>query len=77
MSDCSKQDGVAPFDDRSYGNSTTLHSHPIICNCQDTTSIIAHPPDIHAISYNQPIYSSYGEHKEHNEVMYARSSLLT
>ena len=50
-----KLDGAAPLiTNRAPANSTNLHSLPIMCNCQESASIVAHTPDKHSINYGQP-----------------------
>ena len=45
-------------------NSTILHSPPIMCYCQDTSSIIANPPKTHPISKGQLNFCLYRQHKK-------------
>ena len=44
-------------------NSINLHSPPIMWNCQDTSSILADPPDAYMIVYGQPIFWLYRHNK--------------
>ena len=46
-------------------NSITLNSQTLMCNFQDTSSIIVHPPDTHPISYGLPSFWFYEQYRKH------------